>query len=55
MPVTYQIDAERGLIRTRRAGPVTPRDAIAHFTETQTLRDLGEAEAGLDSVRSRPV
>jgi hypothetical protein len=31
VPVTYQIDVERKLIRTTAAGPITPKDVINHF------------------------
>src|SRR6185369_1938402 len=33
MPVTYQIDPARNLIRTRCIGDVTPEEVAAHFRE----------------------
>src|SRR5262245_11448086 len=35
MPVTYEIDAPRALIRTRCSGEVQLEDVLAHFAELQ--------------------
>jgi hypothetical protein len=40
MPVTYEIDADRGLIRTRCIGKTTLREVIAHFAELRSMTSL---------------
>jgi hypothetical protein len=40
MPVTYQIDHESGLIRTRCEGDVTFAEVVGHFRELERDADL---------------
>jgi hypothetical protein len=65
MPIEYEIDARRRLIRTSCVGPVTLADVIAHFRTLETdpkapdqldvLLDFSELTAFPDSHQVRSV
>lgn len=40
MPITYQIDVARGILRTRCVGVVTLPEVLAHFDRLRTERGL---------------
>lgn len=65
MPIDYEIDASRRLIRTRCVGPVTLTDVVAHFRTLETdpqapdqldvLLDFSELTAFPDSHQMRSI
>jgi hypothetical protein len=47
MPVSYEIDRDRGLIRTRCYGPTTLPEVLEHFEVLRAQPDLPERLDGL--------